>query len=327
MKPKEIYNELSKSIIGQHEFKKDLALAGFNHYKRFQYANYTVRPPKLNILIVGPSGSGKTLGVTKLCEIIGPFPYLHVDASTLAPDGNSDSANTWASIFKRYIKRYENTNMADYIGYGILYIDEIDKLFKPTFVGDNSYYHGSILSEFLTLFEGNGTITLNTHGDTFSTKNLLIILSGCFDFVRKAKEETDKHSKAIGFSADVNRNKNHHKVTRDDLLEHSTMSKELVGRIHVITETNTLNREELRQIILEGSEAIWPQFERLMKAGQKKLPVDKLNKILDNVEKNKLGARSIYSEIFDAYRDQLFDDKEERTLKEQIRDELRNKLK
>ena len=64
--PAEIKEELDKYIVGQHEAKKVLSVAVYNHYKRINHlsANKSddgVEIEKSNILLLGPTGCGKTL--------------------------------------------------------------------------------------------------------------------------------------------------------------------------------------------------------------------------------------------------------------------------
>ena len=79
--PAEIKEELDKYIVGQHEAKKVLSVAVYNHYKRINHlsANKSddgVEIEKSNILLLGPTGCGKTLQKFSTCRLQRPTPLL-----------------------------------------------------------------------------------------------------------------------------------------------------------------------------------------------------------------------------------------------------------
>jgi ATP-dependent Clp protease ATP-binding subunit ClpX len=86
-RPKEIYDELHKYVVGQDSAKKALAVAVYNHYKRIgQHGKNDVEIQKGNILLLGPTGCGKTLLVQTLARKL-DVPFAIADATTLTEAG------------------------------------------------------------------------------------------------------------------------------------------------------------------------------------------------------------------------------------------------
>ena len=87
-RPKEIYDELNKYVIGQDSAKKALSVAVYNHYKRIgQHGkSATSRSRRATSCCSGPTGCGKTLLVQTLARKL-DVPFAIADATTLTEAG------------------------------------------------------------------------------------------------------------------------------------------------------------------------------------------------------------------------------------------------
>ena len=86
-KPKEIFRELSRYIIGQDEAKKAVAIAIRNRWRRQQVKGYMEKEiyPN-NIIMIGPTGVGKT-EVARRLSLIMEAPFVKTEATKFTEIG------------------------------------------------------------------------------------------------------------------------------------------------------------------------------------------------------------------------------------------------
>jgi ATP-dependent Clp protease ATP-binding subunit ClpX len=131
------------------------------------------------------------------------------------------------------------------------------------------------------------------------TSNILFICGGAFDGIEKIIEQRlDK--KGMGFGAEVKskQERNVGEVLKEiqphDLLKFGIIP-ELVGRLPVITALESLNRDQLVQILTEPKNALVKQYQKLMEYDQVELEFEPkaLEAVADKALERGIGARGL----------------------------------
>ena len=289
LSPQDISEIIENKVIGQKEYTTALALATYQHILRSM--NQDTAIPKMNLLVYGPTGVGKTYSIQVLSRMLN-IDFQIVNCNTLVQEGIVGSSISDA-ITQAYIKNDELTHLD-------IFFDEFDKLFK------DGYYNQRVLQELLAYLDDDGEVSFRTKfGNSditykkFPTRNILVILGGVFDGLKDIvnnrafpnKEDFTYQNKPQHFDF-------YDHVKKEDFVQLFN-NNELLGRIGQFVRVKPMSRDMLLDII--KNETASPLIPYTNYFAQHNVTIsltdDGAERIVDNVQKEKLGVRGLKSTL------------------------------
>lgn len=272
LKPQDLVAHLDQFMVKQDEAKAILATKICTHFNRIQYrekfpenVDDMVGSIKNNVLMIGPTGVGKTYMIKLIANKIG-VPFVKGDATKFSETGyvGGDVEDLVRDLVR------EADDDIELAQYGIIYIDEIDKiassrnligadvsrtgvqraLLKPMEETDVDLKvpHDPIsMIQEIERFRKTGA----RENRTVNTKNILFIMSGAFfDLANIIKKRVSE--KVIGFGAPIARHDEANgmlkHVMSEDLIAYGFES-EFVGRLPVRAVFERLTEKDLSDIL------------------------------------------------------------------------------
>jgi endopeptidase Clp ATP-binding regulatory subunit ClpX len=321
-KPRDIKAHLDRFVIRQDEAKKALSIAVCDHYNHAKYMrSYEqehgktpdgIEYQKQNVIVVGPTGVGKTYLVKHIAEMMG-VPFVKADATKFSETGYV--GGDVDDLVRELVQKAEgDMELAEY---GIIYIDEIDKLASS---GGNSMGRDvsgrGVQTTLLKLMEETQVAARNPNDmkgqmmammdmqnggdggkDTINTRHILFIVSGAFSGLEKVVKKRLR-SGQIGFGADVakplHEGELFSEVNTQDFIDYG-FEAEFIGRLPVRVVCEKLEAKDFVNIMQNSEGSLLRQYEREFAAYgiQAKFEDSAIERIAERAETENTGARAL----------------------------------
>lgn len=272
LKPEDLISHLDQYIVKQDNAKAILSTkicTHFNRIKRHEASSddmdEMVGGIKNNILMIGPTGVGKTYMIKLIANKIG-VPFVKGDATKFSETGyvGGDVEDLIRDLVR------EADDDIELAQYGIIYIDEIDKIASSRNLIGADVSRTGVQRALLKPMEETDVDLKVPHDPismiqeierfrrtgkrdkrTVNTKNILFIMSGAFfDLSRIIKKRIMDQSIGFGASIKISREQSdiHKHVKSEDLIEFGFES-EFVGRLPVKSVFERLTEDDLFEIL------------------------------------------------------------------------------
>lgn len=333
LKPREIRDYLDRFVIQQQEAKKVLSVAICDHYN---HVRQCLEKPKLkdqeyhkqNILLLGPTGVGKTYLMRTIAKLIG-VPFVKADATKFSETGyvGTDVEELVRDLYKA---AGQNDEIAQY---GIIYIDEIDKIASASNTGGGKDVSGrgvqinllklmeetdvSLFSPTDMMAQMGAMMEMSRGGKkrkrSLNTRHILFIVSGAFDkLADSVKKRLEANSIGFGSSQEmIDREAGEylHQIETQDLIKYG-FEPEFVGRLPVRVACDQLSKADLTEILLNSEGSLLEQYRHDFKGYgiDFKITREAIEGIADRAHREGTGARglmTVFERVFRYFKFEL----------------------
>ena len=330
LKPREVRDYLDRYVIQQEDAKKALSVAMCDHYN---FVRRCIEDPPLgervfskqNIVLLGPTGVGKTYLMRCIARLIG-VPFVKADATKFSETGYV--GHDVEDMVRDLVRMADgNTELAQY---GIIYIDEIDKIASTGDAGTKDVSGRGVQINLLKLMEETD---VNLHSQTdligqmqammdmqrgkqakrsINTRHVLFIVSGAFDklsdIVRKRRAQHP-----IGFSgADDVEDIADHEILgyaeARDFMEYG-FEPEFIGRLPIRVACQPLRVDDLEQILVSGEDSVLEQYREAFRGYDIEFNISKeaIRLVAEQAEMQQTGARGLMTVLERMFREYKYE--------------------
>jgi ATP-dependent Clp protease ATP-binding subunit ClpX len=273
MKPEELEAYLDEYVIKQDEAKAILATKVCTHFNRIKHELQSekfqdptvVGRIKNNIIMIGPTGVGKTYMVKLIANKLG-VPFVKGDATKFSETGyvGGDVEDLVRDLVN------EANDDIELAQYGIVYIDEIDKIASSQNLIGPDVSRTGVQRALLKPMEETDVDMKVPHDpisqiqaieqyrktgkrekQVINTRNILFIMSGAFTALAEIVKKRVK-KQGIGFGADLSSKTEEEQFLRmvksEDLIQYG-FETEFVGRLPVVSVFEELSVDDLYEIL------------------------------------------------------------------------------
>jgi len=269
-RPRDIHDELKKTVVGQDDAIRELAVAVVKHL---------VGHSAGNILLIGNSGSGKTTLMrsveTFLSSRFDTSAYanvIRINANVLAEErqgyGKAVLGRLFANAKSILGASASGEQLIHSVEHGIVFVDEVDKIRAQ--VSGEPNVRGIVAQEALLTLMENENVEFDVDGRTFTvnSSHVLFVAGGAFEelyesVLRRATIGQDvapmRPIVVVSASGEVREELPFHLrdyLRYEDLFKYG-MTPQFVSRFESIVVLNDLGEGELARIFVEPEKSIF----------------------------------------------------------------------